>query len=128
MRLFSVNVVVTLVLNGQLVLDGPQGDTAASERPVKDTHGEPKVEKEQVVLLDDWYINDDGGLEAMAHPAMIHQANYFTGNGKAFPGVAPIKLVQGETVRVRWPVARPSRYGQMATAAWLPYGHGPGSR
>ena len=52
-------------------------------------------------LLDDWYINDDGGLEAMAHPAMIHQANYFTVNGKAFPVVAPIKLVQGETVRVR---------------------------
>ena len=67
----------------------------------KGTRDEPKVEKEQVVLLDDWYINDDGGQEAMAHPAMIHQANYFTVNGKAFRGVAPIKLVQGETVRVR---------------------------
>jgi manganese oxidase len=67
----------------------------------KDTRSEPKVDQEQVVLLDDWYINDDGGQEAMAHPAMIHQANYFTVNGKAFPAVEPIKLVAGETVRVR---------------------------
>jgi FtsP/CotA-like multicopper oxidase with cupredoxin domain len=37
----------------------------------------------------------------MAHPAMIHQANYFTVNGKAFPGVEPLKLTQGERVRAR---------------------------
>lgn len=67
----------------------------------KDKRAEPKVEKEAVLLLDDWYVNDNGGHEAMAHPAMIHQANYFTVNGKAFPAVEPIKLVQGETVRVR---------------------------
>lgn len=67
----------------------------------KDKRAEPKVDKETVLLLDDWYVNDSGGHEAMAHPAMIHQANYFTVNGKAFPGVEPIKLVQGEKVRVR---------------------------
>jgi len=54
-----------------------------------------------VLLLDDWYVNDQGGHEAMAHPAMISQANYFTVNGKAFPGAEPLKLVQGETVRIR---------------------------
>lgn len=67
----------------------------------KDKRGEPKVDKETVLLIDDWYINDNGGHEAMAHPAMIHQANYFTVNGKAFPGVEPIKMLQGEKVRVR---------------------------
>jgi len=67
----------------------------------KDKRGEPRVDKETVLLIDDWYINDNGGHEAMAHPAMIHQANYFTVNGKAFPGVEPIKLLQGEKVRVR---------------------------
>jgi FtsP/CotA-like multicopper oxidase with cupredoxin domain len=67
----------------------------------KDKRGEPKVDKERVLLLDDWYVNDNGDQEPMAHPAMIHQANYFTVNGKAFPAVEPIKLVQGEKVRVR---------------------------
>ena len=67
----------------------------------KDKRAEPKVDKETVLLLDDWYVNDYGGHEAMAHPAMIHMANYFTVNGKAYPGVEPIKLLQGETVRVR---------------------------
>lgn len=67
----------------------------------KDKRAEPKVDKETVVLLDDWYVNDNGDHEAMAHPAMIHQANYFTVNGKAFPAVEPITLVQGEKVRVR---------------------------
>lgn len=67
----------------------------------KDKRREPKVDKERVLLLDDWYVNEYGGHEAMAHPAMIHQANYFTVNGKAFPAIEPIKLVQGETVRVR---------------------------
>jgi FtsP/CotA-like multicopper oxidase with cupredoxin domain len=67
----------------------------------KDKRAEPKVDKETVLLLDDWYVNDNGGHEAMAHPAMIHQANYFTVNGKAFPATEPIKLVPGETVRVR---------------------------
>ena len=67
----------------------------------KNKRAEPKVDKETVLLLDDWYVNDNGGHEPMAHPAMIHQANYFTVNGKAFPAVEPIKLVQGERVRVR---------------------------
>lgn len=67
----------------------------------KDKRAEPKVDKETVLLLDDWYVNDSGGQEAMAHPAMIHQANYFTVNGKSFPAVEPIKLVQGERARVR---------------------------
>lgn len=67
----------------------------------KDKRAEPKVDKETVVLLDDWYVNENGDHEAMAHPAMIHQANYFTVNGKAFPAVEPITLVQGEKVRVR---------------------------
>jgi len=67
----------------------------------KDKRAEPKVDKETVVLLDEWYVNDNGDHEAMAHPAMIHQANYFTVNGKAFPAVEPITLVQGEKVRVR---------------------------
>ncbi len=67
----------------------------------KDKSREPKVDKEHVMLLDDWYVNDQGNHEPMAHPAMIHQANYFTVNGKAFPATEPIKLVQGETVRVR---------------------------
>jgi len=67
----------------------------------KDKRAEPKVDKERVVLLDDWYVNENGDHEAMAHPAMIHQANYFTVNGKAFPAVEPITLVQGEKVRVR---------------------------
>jgi len=66
-----------------------------------DKRGEPRVDKETVLLLDDWYVNDQGGHEAMAHPAMISQANYFTVNGKAFPGAEPLKLVQGETVRIR---------------------------
>jgi FtsP/CotA-like multicopper oxidase with cupredoxin domain len=67
----------------------------------RDKSAEPRVDQERVLLLDDWYINDQGGHEAMAHPAMIHQANYFTVNGKAFPATEPIKLTQGETVRVR---------------------------
>jgi len=67
----------------------------------KDKRREPKVDREHVLLLDDWYVNEQGGHEAMAHPAMIHQANYFTVNGKAFPATEPIKLVQGERVRVR---------------------------
>lgn len=67
----------------------------------KNKRGEPRVDRETVLLLDDWYLNENGGHEAMAHPAMIHQANYFTVNGKAFPGVEPMKLVQGERVRVR---------------------------
>ena len=67
----------------------------------RDKRGEPRVDKERVLLLDDWYVNENGGHEAMAHPAMIHQANYFTVNGKAFPAVEPITLVQGEKVRVR---------------------------
>lgn len=67
----------------------------------KDKRAGPHVDKEAVLLLDDWYVNEHGGHEAMAHPAMIHQANYFTVNGKAFPAVEPIKLIQGETVRVR---------------------------
>jgi FtsP/CotA-like multicopper oxidase with cupredoxin domain len=67
----------------------------------KGKRAEPKVDKERVLLLDDWYVNENGGQEPMAHPAMIHQANYFTVNGKAFPAVEPIKLVQGEKIRVR---------------------------
>jgi FtsP/CotA-like multicopper oxidase with cupredoxin domain len=67
----------------------------------KDKRREPRVDRETVMLLDDWYLNEQGGHEAMAHPAMIHQANYFTVNGKAFPGVEPLKLTQGEVVRVR---------------------------
>jgi FtsP/CotA-like multicopper oxidase with cupredoxin domain len=67
----------------------------------KDKRAEPKVDKEAVLLLDDWYVNDRGEHEAMAHPAMIHQANYFTVNGKTFPAVQPITLVQGERARVR---------------------------
>jgi FtsP/CotA-like multicopper oxidase with cupredoxin domain len=67
----------------------------------RDKRGEPRVDRETVLLLDDWYLNDSGGHEAMAHPAMIQQANYFTVNGKAFPGVPPMQLTQGETVRVR---------------------------
>ncbi len=67
----------------------------------RDKRGEPRVDQEQVLLLDDWYVNQQGGHEAMAHPAMIHQANYFTVNGKAFPAVAPIRLTQGQRVRVR---------------------------
>ena len=67
----------------------------------KDKRSEPKVDKERVLLLDDWYINEHGDQEPMAHPAMIQQANYFTVNGKGFPGVEPIKLLPGEKVRVR---------------------------
>jgi manganese oxidase len=67
----------------------------------KDKRNEPKVDKETVLLLDDWYINEFGGQEAMAHPVMIQQANYFTVNGKSFPATEPIKLTQGETIRVR---------------------------
>lgn len=67
----------------------------------KDKRGEPKVDKEQVLLLDDWYVNDKGDQEPMAHPAMIHDANYFTVNGKSFPATEPIKLAQGEKIRVR---------------------------
>jgi manganese oxidase len=67
----------------------------------KDKRREPRVDRETVLLLDDWYVNDAGGHEAMAHPAMIQQANYFTVNGKAFPGVDPIKMKPGEKVRVR---------------------------
>ncbi|MGH7766839.1 MAG: multicopper oxidase family protein [Candidatus Binatia bacterium] len=67
----------------------------------KDKRAEPKVDKERVLLLDDWYVNDKGGQEPMAHPAMIGDANYFTVNGKSFPATEPIKLVQGEKMRVR---------------------------
>jgi FtsP/CotA-like multicopper oxidase with cupredoxin domain len=67
----------------------------------RNKRSEPRVDREAVYLLDDWYLNDNGGHEAMAHPAMIHQANYFTVNGKAFPGIEPLKLRQGERVRVR---------------------------
>ena len=67
----------------------------------KDKSAEPKVDLERVLMLDDWYLNDAGGHEAMAHPAMIHQANYFTVNGKAFPGIEPIKMKPGDRVRVR---------------------------
>ena len=67
----------------------------------KNKRAEPKADKEQVVLLDEWYVNDKGDQEPMAHPAMIHDANYFTVNGKSFPAIEPIKLIQGETVRVR---------------------------
>lgn len=67
----------------------------------KDKRAEPKIDKEVALLLDDWYVNEHGGQEPMAHPAMIHQANYFTVNGKGFPGVEPIKLTVGEKIRVR---------------------------
>ncbi|MBI4641590.1 MAG: multicopper oxidase family protein [Candidatus Tectomicrobia bacterium] len=67
----------------------------------KNKRAEPKVGKETVLLLDDWYLNENGRHEPMAHPMMISQANYFTVNGKSFPAVEPIKLVQGETIRVR---------------------------
>jgi len=67
----------------------------------KDKSGEPKVDKEQVLLLDDWYVNEQGGQEPMAHPAMVRDANYFTVNGKSFPATEPIKLAQGEKMRVR---------------------------
>lgn len=67
----------------------------------KDKRREPKVDFERVLVLDDWYVNENGDHEPMAHPAMIHQANYFTVNGKAFPAIEPIKLVQGQRVRVR---------------------------
>lgn len=67
----------------------------------KDKRAEPKVDFERVLMLDDWYLNDNGGHEAMAHPAMIHQANYFTVNGKAFPGIEPITMTTGQKVRVR---------------------------
>ena len=67
----------------------------------KDKRREPKVTREAVLLLDDWYVNDSGNHEAMAHPAMIQQANYFTVNGKAFPGAEPITMKPGEKVRVR---------------------------
>lgn len=67
----------------------------------KDRRAEPKVSFEQVLVLDDWYLNESGGHEPMAHPAMIQQANYFTVNGKAFPGTEPIRMTVGERVRVR---------------------------
>jgi FtsP/CotA-like multicopper oxidase with cupredoxin domain len=67
----------------------------------RDKRHEPRVDRETVLLLDDWYLNEHGGHEAMAHPAMIQQANYFTVNGKAFPGIEPMKLRPGERVRVR---------------------------
>lgn len=67
----------------------------------KDKRYEPKVDKEQVLLLDDWYVNDKGNQEPMAHPAMIHDANFFTVNGKSFPATEPIKLVTGEKMRLR---------------------------
>lgn len=67
----------------------------------KNKRAEPKVDREHVLLLDDWYLNESGNHEPMAHPAMISQANYFTVNGKAFPGVEPIKMTPGETIRIR---------------------------
>lgn len=67
----------------------------------KDKRNEPKVDKEQVLMLDEWYVNDKGFQEPMAHPAMIHDANFFTVNGKSFPATEPIKLKEGERVRVR---------------------------
>ena len=67
----------------------------------KDKRAEPKVDFEKVLLLDDWYLNESGNHEPMAHPAMIHQANYFTVNGKAFPGIEPITMEVGQKARVR---------------------------
>ncbi|HWP59816.1 MAG TPA: multicopper oxidase domain-containing protein [Candidatus Acidoferrales bacterium] len=67
----------------------------------KNKTSEPKVDKQTVLLLDDWYVNEHGDQEPMAHPAMIQQANYFTVNGKSFPAAEPIKLAAGEKVRVR---------------------------
>lgn len=67
----------------------------------KDKKNEPVVDQERVLLLDDWYVNDNGGQEAMAHPAMVSWANYFTVNGKAFPATEPIILTKNERIRIR---------------------------
>ena len=67
----------------------------------KSKRAEPRVDIEKVLVLDDWYLNEHGGHEPMAHPAMIQQANYFTVNGKAFPGIEPITLAPGQKARIR---------------------------
>lgn len=64
---------------------------------------EPKViTKEYVFILDEWYINEYGDQEAMAHPGMINWANYFTVNGKAFPATEPVRLTEDERARIRF--------------------------
>lgn len=64
---------------------------------------EPKpITKEYIFILDEWYINEHGDQEAMAHPGMINWANYFTVNGKAFPATEQVKLTKGERARIRF--------------------------
>ncbi|MGH7407704.1 MAG: multicopper oxidase family protein [Candidatus Methylomirabilales bacterium] len=68
----------------------------------KDKRGEPRVDKDVTLMLDEWIIDEDSGDHAtMSHPRLLKDANYFTINGKSFPATAPLKVKEGERIRIR---------------------------
>ena len=68
----------------------------------RDTRSEPKVNHDVVLMLDEWIIDDVSGDHAtMSHPRLLKDANYFTINGKSFPATAPLKVKEGERIRLR---------------------------
>ncbi len=68
----------------------------------RDKRGEPRVDKDVTLMLDEWIIDEDSGDHAtMSHPRLLKDANYFTINGKSFPATAPLRVKEGERVRIR---------------------------
>lgn len=60
-----------------------------------------KVDKDVVLLLNEWRIDPSSGRTWPAMPSMS-EPNYFTINGKAFPDIPTLTVKKGQRVRLRF--------------------------
>lgn len=59
----------------------------------------PRIDRDFAIFLHEWYIPPGG---ATPDPMVMLDFNYFTFNGRVFPGTEPLVVKKGERVRIRF--------------------------